>query len=1131
MDKGYFINTKNTKYKSVIEILSDLKARGITLGLEGDRLTYQAPRDAWSDRLANQIESHKAEIVSWLQEREANENIYPLSHGQQGLWLVWQMNPQDPTYNVTLVARLIDDVNIGHLRQAAQMLSDRHKVLRTRYFVLDGVPIQQVNSNYPVAFEVVDGSHWTDQHLSDWIEETGDRPFDLANGYVMRMVVLRHLTRTGKLQFIFHWTIHHIATDFFTQKVLLEELNHIYRCLQQGQQPRLPQVELDYCDFVRWETDVIRYEEDALSGFWSQTLGDTPSVLNLPADRMGSANYGTACGHFNFYVDSQLLAGLRSLARSCQTTLYTVLLSAFHILLARYTGQKRFLINTPTSIRDLPGFERTVGYLVNPVMVQPDLSHNLTFKEFVAQTHQVILEGSKHHLYPYSRVLREMGKALNLTSETRSHSVGFVFDQSRQPMTADALMVETLAFGQRGIEEDLYLLMFDFAGQLSGRFTYRKNLFTSATIERIAGYFQMLLAGIVASPDRSIWNLPLLSEAERHQLLVSWNDNGIEYPRNKCIHQLFEEQVDRQPEAIALVDESAATLTYAELNAHANRLALQLRELGVKQDTLVGICHDRSLELIVGLMGILKSGGAYVPLDPHYPKDRLVFAVKDAGITILLTQRKWVDVIPVTEEMTVLFLEPLTQSQNYDNFTPVTNLDCITSAHNLAYVLYTSGSTGQPKGVAISHRSVTALIAWAKSLYTPEELAGVLASTSIGFDLSVFEIFVTLSLGGTAILIQDALALPSLSVACPPITLINTVPSAMHELVCIGGIPESVRVVNLCGEPLLNSLVQRIYEQPTIQKVYNLYGPSEDTVYSTVYLTIKGATNHPTIGRPLPNTQAYILDDDLQPLPIHVMGELYLAGDKLASGYLNQPEKTASRFILNPFAPGRLYRTGDLARYLPDGNIEFIGRVDHQVKIRGVRVELGEIESLLRVDPGVKEAIVVAHESSSGNPTLVAYVVPLDALETSSLRSYLQAKLSHYMLPAAIVKLDNLPLTPNGKVDRQALPAPDATSFGAQMDFVAPRTPLEETIAQIWCDVLGQKKIGIHDSFNEWGGHSLSATQVISRIRDKLGLQISLRDIFSHFTIAQLAEHIDTYLLLSKVSTNKLCDYEEIGDI
>jgi amino acid adenylation domain-containing protein/non-ribosomal peptide synthase protein (TIGR01720 family) len=666
---------------------------------------------------------------------------------------------------------------------------------------------------------------------------------------------------------------------------------------------------------------------------------------------------------------------------------------------------------------------------------------------------------------------------------------------------------------------------------------YAADLFDASTIERMAEHFEVLLQGIIANPQAKVSRLPLLTAAEKNRLLVEWNDTAAHYPRTLCMHELFEEQAAQNPSTVALVFGNQR-LTYGQLNEQANRLAHYLiEERGVKPDTPVGICVERSPEMVVGMLGILKAGGAYVPLDPEYPEQRVQYMLEDAGLDTVLTQKHVRAKLGIGEKRAVCLEDEAFRQRlvKHKATNPSAGHLGLTSDH-LAYVIYTSGSTGKPKGVAIEHHSPVAFISWALSVYSREELAGVLAATSICFDLSVYEIFVTLASGGKIILVPHILALSDLSDK-ESITLINTVPSAIAELVKLKAIPDSVQTINLAGEPLLPALVDKIYTESPVQKVYDLYGPSEDTTYSTFILRKKNSPQ--TIGRPIANTRVYILDQCLGLRPMGVPGELHIGGPGLARGYFNKPELTREKFIANPFydkddpaSSERLYKTGDLVRWLPDGNLEFLGRIDHQVKIRGFRIELGEIEHALLLQPQIKEAVVVAHARDGGEKYLVAYVAPQALsdpagrvhLDHDVLRQALRTKLPEYMVPAYFVEFDALPLTPNGKVDRKALLPPDASQLQTK-DYVAPNTEAEKQLVQIWSKVLNVPagKIGTRDNFFELGGDSLLAMQMVSKA-NQAGIGITLKQIHSAATLAELAS-------LDNPRMNAIDNVPVVGDV
>lgn len=634
------------------------------------------------------------------------------------------------------------------------------------------------------------------------------------------------------------------------------------------------------------------------------------------------------------------------------------------------------------------------------------------------------------------------------------------------------------------------------------RLLYNQVRFRKDDIDRLAAKFEFFLNNIVADPGCKLAYIPLLTEGERHQLLVEWNMTSIEWPREKCIHHFFEKQVIETPDAVALIfgDER---LTYRELNRRANQTAHYLQSLGVGAEMLVAICLDRSVEMIIGILGILKAGGAYVPLDPAYPKDRLEHILSDSQASVLLTSKNLADGVNGASATVVCIDTELAKISRHSDDNPASKV----ASDNLAYVIYTSGSTGKPKGVAIEHRSTVALLSWAATVFSLEQLRGTLASTSVCFDLSVYEMFAPLSCGGKIILVENILHLGT-TPAAEEVTLINTVPSAITQLVRTNGIPASVRTINLAGEPLRASLVRELYEIGTIQKIYDLYGPSEDTTYSTFALR---DINKESIGRPISNTKAYILDSYFQPVPVGFAGELYLGGDGLAREYLHQPKMTSERFVRNPFEAepaSRLYKTGDLVRYLASSEIEYLGRIDHQVKIRGFRIELGEIENVLALHSSIKEAVVIAREDQPGEKRLAAYFVCVqDATVTvTDLRNFLKKTLPDYMIPTAFVELSSIPLTPNGKIDKRALPVPSSTLADNDGNFLAHRDELESKLTEIWERILRVQPIGVQDNFFELGGHSLLAVRMFAEVEETFGKNIPLATLFEAGTIEQLAD-------------------------
>ncbi|HJX26916.1 MAG TPA: amino acid adenylation domain-containing protein, partial [Thermoanaerobaculia bacterium] len=730
--------------------------------------------------------------------------------------------------------------------------------------------------------------------------------------------------------------------------------------------------------------------------------------------------------------------------------------AAFEVLLHAITGREDLLVGTPVAGRTLVETEGLIGLFVNTLVLRTDLSGVASFRELLARVRETALGAYAHQEVPFERLVEELQPERRLALNPLVQ-VTFSLQERRgeHGLELPGIACQSQERGDRGTgtaKVDLALYMEETDRGLWARLDYDADLFDDVDALRLLETFQALLAGIAESPWRPLWSLPVATAESRHQLLVEWNDTAVS-PANLCLHERFETQAARTPGAIALVCEEES-LTYAELDRRAGRLARRLAALGAGPEARVGIALRRRSELIVGLLAILKAGSAYVPLDPAYPRERLALILEDAqegtASPILLTSSVLLDRLPAFTGQVLRIDDEWTEEER-----EVLPLPTVDPGH-LAYLIYTSGSTGRPKGVAIEHRSAAALLDWAAGVFGAGEIGGVAASTSVAFDLSVFEIFLPLTRGGTVLLAENALALPDLTTGSDAV-LINTVPSAISALLQTSGLPSGVRTVNLAGEPLKRNLVDAIYAVSTVERVYNLYGPSEDTTYSTFTRVSREERREPSIGRPIEGTRAHVLDRWLRPLPIGVPGELHLAGSGLARGYLNRPDLTAASFLPDPFGePGeRLYRTGDRARRLPDGQLEFLGRLDHQVKIRGFRIELGEIEAHLAAHPAVREAVVLARDHGSGTG-LTACVVPRagEAAETSVLRAFLQEKLPAHMVPAGFVILDSLPLTPNGKVDRKALGRLQPEGEPGTAGMTGPRTATEELLAGHWREIL-----------------------------------------------------------------------------
>jgi amino acid adenylation domain-containing protein len=740
--------------------------------------------------------------------------------------------------------------------------------------------------------------------------------------------------------------------------------------------------------------------------------------------------------------------------------------------------------------------------------LRTDLSGNPTFKELLNRVRDVTLGAYSHQDLPFERLVEELQVERDMSRSPLFQVMFVLQNASNESVELKGLSIEPYSVDIGLSKYDLGLSFKETEAGLQGGISYNTDLFEEDTITRLVKHLEVLLEKVTQVPDQPIGKVSILTNEEETQLLSGWNENKVAYPQELCIHELFEEQVRKTPDEIAVVDEEKV-LTYAELNVKANRLAHSLKKEGIQSEVLTGVCLQRSSKILIAILGVLKAGGTYIPIDPKYPAERISYMVEDSQATLLLTEESLVGHLEIDIKLLCINAECQLIGQESDK-----NLPRYTAPSNLSYVIYTSGSTGKPKGVAIEHRNAVAMISWAKDFYSREELDTVLFGTSICFDLSIYEMFVPLSIGGKVVVAENALAISTLPWR-DKITLINTVPSVASELIEMGAIPESVRTINLAGEPLSNELAQKLYSLGTVNKLYNLYGPSEDTTYSTVELVKKGATYEPLIGKPIANTRAYILDQNRNLVPIGVPGELYLQGAGVARGYLSKKKLTEERFIPNLFtsAQENMYKTGDLVRYTEDGKLEYIGRLDDQVKVRGFRIELREIEHMLNSHPKVKETVVVAQKKGvdKRDSQLVAYVVSKQKEEPtrSEMYRYLRKSLPDYMMPSSFVVVDHIPLTLNGKVNRKAL-----LEVRLEMELeeinknISPRDNLEKIIAKVWTDCLNRPDLSINDNFFESGGHSILAVRVLSQLEANLSFKLSLTDIFKYPTIESLANQI-----------------------
>ncbi|QSJ15010.1 amino acid adenylation domain-containing protein [Nostoc sp. UHCC 0702] len=1067
--------------------------------------------------------------------------VFPVSFAQQRLWFLDQLIPNNTIYNVPTVIRLTGSLNLTALEQTFNEIVRRHETLRTTFIVLDGQPLQAITPSLTVPIAVLDLQELPaeQQEIQAKCIVTADieSPFDLSSGPLLRVILLV-LSQTEHILLL---NMHHIICDDWSIGVLIRELGTLYAAFTQNQPSSLVELPLQYADFAHWQREWLQKEvlQTQLT-YWREQLNGI-SILHLPTDKPRPAIQSYQGGTQFLELPKKLIDALEKLSQQAGVTLFMTLLAAFQTLLYRYTNQEDIAIGSPIANRNHSEIEGIIGFFANSLVLRSNLSGNPTFRELLGRVREVTLGAYSHQDLPFEKLVEQLQPERNLSHHTLFQ---VVFGFQNAPMSAlelpglvPSLMNIDLKKTRFDLELHLWKCSEDFRSLwgrnwqysegLRGIIVYNTDLFEQATISRMVEHFKTLLSGIVANPEQKIANLPLLSEVERHQVLVEWNNTQADYPQNKCIHQLFEEKVQQYPDAIA-VDFNNHQLTYQELNTCSNKLAQYLQKNGVCSEISVGICISQSIEMIIGLLAIIKAGGVYVPLDFSYPQERLSFILEDAQIAVLLTQENLLKhfagfskpIICIDKDWEII-------SQEKEG-NPQSNLN----SDNLAYIIYTSGSTGKPKGVAVPHKAVNRLVCNTNYIkLSPSDK--IAQASNASFDAATFEIWGALLNGAQLVGISKDVTLSphklALQLREKGINVLFLTTALFQQVV--RDVPQAFATLKYFlfgGETVDIKSIKKIFKHGASNHLIHVYGPTENTTFSSYHYVQElpeSATSVP-IGRPIKNTQLYILDTHLQPVPIGVIGEIYIGGEGLAREYLNCTELTAKHFIPHPFNNNpktRLYKTGDLARYRPDGNIEFFGRIDNQVKIRGFRIELSEIEAVLSQHPVVKETVVIAAEDVPHDKYLVAYIIHnQDQILTreaqsfaSLLRQFLKEKLPEYMVPRAYVLLESLPLTPNGKVDRRALPMPDTITFSNQ-DYVAPRSQLEELLAEIWAKVLGKQQVGVHDNFFELGGHSLLATQLTSRIRDTFQIDLPVGNLFEAPTVEQLAEYIDTMSWVAK---------------
>ena len=1050
------------------------------------------------------LEEKRALLARHLAKRSQQADSYPLSYAQRRIWLLQQINADSYAYNMSTAVRLTGAIEIPILEQSANLLAERHENLRTRLRYQDGQPIQEVRPALLTAISVVDilahqGAASPETTLENLIRQEVQRPFDLENEPLFRLF----LFRLSQHEHVFLLTMHHLISDGWSLGLFFRELGQTYNALLDGRQPQLPPLSMQYGDFVNWQ--IRQFDDRHLLPqleYWSKQLKNCSSLLLLPTDRP-RPNVQTFAGTRSpLTISVSVTQKIRKLSEQQGLTLFMTLLAAFNVLLYRYTAQEDIVVGSPIAGRNRKEAENLIGFFVNTLALRTDLSGNPGFIELMQRVRKVALGAYRNQDLPLEKLVEEV-----LESRDLSHNPLFQTMFGLQNIPPPVLLITDVGSSPFQVKwhtskVDLSVMLQETDGGLEGFIEYNTDLFDQATIEAFGEHFSELLNSIVSNPECPVATLNILPQREKNKLVFDWNRNARDFPDDICLHQMFERQVELRAGADALTFQQHH-LSYAELNQRSNKLARYLQSLGVGPGVLVALSMERSLELIIAIFGIMKAGGAYVPLDPGYPPDRLLFMLDDSQSKILLTQSSLLHELPEHHAQPVCLDSEWQAVEQLDD----SNLDIEVSRDDLAYVIYTSGSTGKPKAVMVSHAGISNLSHEQTRVFKVGPESRVLQFSSISFDASVFEIVMALTHGAVLCMgDRDSISIgPNLIeflfeqrisiVTLPPSALLNMPADALPDL----------RTITVAGEACPESLVVKWSQG---RQFFNLYGPTEATIWST-YEECLDTSRPPTIGRPISNVRAYVLDEHLQPVPAGVAGQLHIGGKSISKGYLNRPEMTREKFIPDPFSDNSgdvVYKTGDLVRFSKDGNIEFLGRIDHQVKIRGYRVELGEIEAVLNKHSNVLENAVIARDQD-GDKRLLAYVVLSADTSWDELKAYLRAQLLEHMVPTIFVKMERLPLNQSGKVDRNELPEPTGERQLAS-EFVAPADRVETELSEIWKALLQLDSVGIRDNFFDIGGHSLLVVQMHARIREKFDTPISIVELFQYPTIETLAKRM-----------------------
>ncbi|MHC5597801.1 MAG: non-ribosomal peptide synthetase [Nostoc sp.] len=1104
-----------TQNQQVVSLILRLQNMGCRIWAEDDKLRLRTTKNALTSELKQEIQANKADILAFLNSVKATtvmaEEIptlpddapKPLSFAQQRLWLLAQLQGSSASYNMPIALQLDGNLNLDALHSSLAYLLNRHESLRMYFPTVAGHPqiaIQNLDD-----IEVLTVQDWRnlDEHpqsptVQRFIDAHAQEPFDLNTSPLFQAKLLQLKGH----KYVLLINMHHIISDGWSMGVFVRELRQVYTAFAQSETPNLPSLPIKYSDYANWQRNWLQGEVlETQINYWKNQLRDAPPLLELPTDYPRPALQSYRGDRDRYSLPPDLTLAIKTLSQQQGASLFMTLLAAFSILLSRYSRQDDLCIGSPIANRTHSHTEGLIGFFVNTLILRNQINPQQSFIEFLQQTRQTCLDAYSHQDIPFEYLVEQLQPERSM-SHNPLFQVMLALENNQSPdLSLPGLEIEWLPLTYPFAKFDLTLLVIESDNQLNLTWEYATDLFEKSTIQRMAEQFEVLLQGIVDNSGQAINTLPLMTAPELLQL-QRWNQTQTDYPHDKTLVEIFEQQVAKNPDNIALVFESQS-LTYQQLNQKANQLAHYLiQNYQIQPETLIGICIERSLEMIIGLLGILKTGGAYLPIDHNYPQERIGLMLEDSGISVLLTQSFLKDQLPLDnlkKPCQVIYLDE-------ENFTEALkeNPSFQSTPNDLAYVIYTSGSTGRPKGVMIEHGGLVNLTLAIDKALQIQPQSRLLQFASFSFDASIWEIATALTAGACLYLAKKETLLPSQ-------VLVNflanhkishiTLPPSVLSLLPQAALPHCQTIV-VAGEACPIELVG---QWAIGRSFFNGYGPTESTICASIALCHPNGKK-PPIGQPLSNIRIYILDAHNQPLPPGIPGELCIAGVGLARGYLNRPDLTAEKFIkIELFGKTeRIYKTGDLARWKFDGNIEYLGRIDDQIKLRGFRIELGEIESILLQHPSVKEAIVTLYKTES-NQSLIAYLTGITNDLSTQLKNHLKSRLPDYMIPAQIIILDELPLTANGKIDRKALPIPNSVIEGF---YESPRNEVEEQLVQVWSAVLQRQEIGIHDNFFDLGGHSLLAIKLLNNIQQVFDQQLSLSSLFQNPTIAQLSEQL-----------------------